>query len=65
MTHLPGIPMKFDPPDEWKSCVAMVCACGSKEVWSRTHTASDGGVEDEEYQCRKCGFTWWVDGIDS
>lgn len=72
MTHLPGVPVKFDEPDEWRSAMGnhtgepLPCRkCGAKDVKYRTHTASDGGVEDDEFKCFTCHHTWWVDGIDS
>lgn len=59
--------VKFDPPDDWKECrPGTPCRlCKSYNMWFRTYQASDGSVEDDELQCRDCGETWWVDGIDA
>lgn len=39
--------------------------CESPDLWYREWESSDGGHEDYEYECRHCGKTWWVDGVDS
>lgn len=66
MTHVPGIPVKFDPPSEWVELRGTLCrSCASEHVKRRTHESSCGGYEDDEYECIDCGHAWWVDGIDS
>lgn len=27
--------------------------------------SDDEGHEDEQLRCTKCGYEWWIDGIDS
>jgi transposase-like protein len=39
--------------------------CGEKEVKARKWESSCGGWEDYQFKCSSCGYTWWVDGIDS
>lgn len=39
--------------------------CESAEVVMRTWESSCGGWEDYHYRCLACGYSWWVDGIDS
>jgi DNA-directed RNA polymerase subunit M/transcription elongation factor TFIIS len=72
MTHMPGIPVKFDAPNEWKDALLYATRepikcqkCKAPSVRYRTHTASDGGVEDDEFECTTCHYSWWIDGIDS
>lgn len=67
MTHMPGIPVKFDDPDDWKPVIATwrCRKCKSPNGRYRTHTASDGGVQDDEVECKDCGHTYWHEGIDS
>jgi len=67
MTHMPGVPVQFDEPDEWKPCVdTWRCRqCKGKNGKWRTHCSSDGGWEDEEIKCFDCGYVRWVEGIDS
>ena len=66
MTHIPGKPIAFDPPNDWKPATRVTCrGCGGKNVRYRTHESSDGGYEDDEFKCLDCRKTWWVDGIDS
>lgn len=67
MTHMPGVPVPFDEPDEWKACVdTWRCRkCKSSNGKWRTHCSSDGGWEDEEVKCFDCGHVYWVEGIDS
>jgi len=64
MTHIPGIPIDYEPPSEWKQSLAK-CTCGSKDVKYRIHESSCGGYEDAEYHCMDCDKTWWVDGPDA
>lgn len=73
MTHMPGVPIPFDPPSEWSQTLLVRCRsdeCRRKhgpdggDVWWREHESSDGAFEDTEFECRACGTRWWVDGID-
>jgi hypothetical protein len=67
MTHMPGVPIKFDPPDDWKPCHAdsRCQKCKSANVRYRTHDSSCGGYEDDEIRCFDCGHTRWIDGPDA
>jgi DNA-directed RNA polymerase subunit M/transcription elongation factor TFIIS len=66
MTHMPGVPMKFDPPVDWRLTDRVTCLkCGAHPVMYRTHESSCGGHEDDEFKCEGCGHSWWVDGIDA
>jgi DNA-directed RNA polymerase subunit M/transcription elongation factor TFIIS len=39
-------------------------SCGEKKCTYQVWESSCGGYEDYKYSCR-CGYEWWVDGIDS
>lgn len=39
--------------------------CGRAEVRIETWESHCGGYEDDKYTCAACGFSWWVEGIDS
>lgn len=72
MTHMPGIPVQFDEPDEWKPAIAFTTKepikcrkCSAPTVRYRTHDSSCGSWEDDEFNCTTCHYSWWVDGIDS
>ncbi len=65
MTHIPGRPIAFDPPGEWKLSVTSCRRCNKPNVVRRTHQSSCGSWEDDEYKCNDCEYVWWVDGIDS
>lgn len=39
--------------------------CGSDNVTYCVWESSCGGYEDYRYDCRSCGYLWWVDGVDS
>ena len=65
MTHIPGKPVAFEPPGEWRTSQHACRKCRSANVAVRTHQSSCGGWEDDEFRCNSCGLTWWVDGIDS
>lgn len=67
MTHMPGVPVKFEEPDEWKPCLdTWRCQkCKGKNGKYRTHSSSCGGWDDDEIKCFDCGYVRWVDGIDS
>ena len=66
MTHMPGVPVQFDEPGEWKSAGLVRCRrCHAADVKYRTHESACGGYEDDEFKCFSCRHTWWVDGIDS
>lgn len=63
-------PVEGEYKEGWKPTKAtspkFVCyACGSDDVWYREWESSCGGYEDEQYECRACKKTWWVDGADS
>ncbi len=63
---MPGVPVEFDKPGEWKSAGIVKCRrCIAADVKYRTHESSCGGWEDDEFKCFSCHHTWWVDGIDS
>jgi hypothetical protein len=31
------------------------------QVWE----SNCGGYEDYKYTCTKCGYVWWIDGLDA
>jgi len=64
---MPGIPVKFDEPDDWKPCIATwrCRSCKGKNGKYRTHTSSCGSWDDDEVKCDDCGHTYWHEGIDS
>lgn len=40
--------------------------CGERgKVECREWESYDEAFEDYQYRCAACGFTWWVEGIDS
>lgn len=54
------------PYGDWKPVDVTCYGCGkSGHVEMRVRESDDGGHSDEQYSCRQCGYTWWVDGIDS
>jgi hypothetical protein len=67
MTHMPGVPVNFDPPGDWKACHKdwRCYKCKSQNGQYRIHESSCGGWEDSEIKCLDCKHTYWVDGIDS
>lgn len=67
MTHMPGIPVKFDPPSTPKAChESWRCPkCGGKNGTFQTHSSSCGGYDDDEIACGNCGHTYWVEGPDA
>ena len=50
---------------DMKPCTGKCRKCGAEQLSFREWESSCGGYEDYEYGCRACGYTWWVDGIDS
>lgn len=51
---------------DWMLCQATKCRkCGSQDVEYREWDSSCGGYTDYNYRCLYCGYSWWVDGIDS
>jgi len=40
-------------------------SCGERKITCETWESSCGGFEDYKYTCGACGYSWWVDGIDS
>ena len=67
MTHMPGIPVRFDPPSEPKKCHEdwRCRKCGGASGVYRTHTSSCGSWDDDEFECLTCGHTYWVEGPDA
>lgn len=39
--------------------------CHKETLECRIWESSCGGYEDYKYDCRSCGHSYWVDGIDS
>ena len=35
--------------------------CDSDDVW---YQRSNDEYEDTHYECRSCGYDWWVEGLD-
>lgn len=67
MTHMPGVPVPFDPPSEWRDAHPSTRCPGCGEagkVKIRTHESSCGGYEDDELRCA-CAHSWWVEGPDA
>ena len=50
---------------DMKPCEGKCRKCGSEELRYREWSSNCGGYEDYQYQCSVCGYSWWVDGIDS
>jgi transposase-like protein len=39
--------------------------CFSTSILVQIWESDDGGHEDNHFRCTACGYTWWIDGIDS
>lgn len=67
MTYIPGMPLKFDEPNDWRPCVkTWKCRkCKSSNGKYRIHSSSDGAFDDDEIKCSDCGHVYWSEGIDS
>lgn len=65
MTHIPGMPISYDEPSEWKDSCSGCPKCRRLTVKFRTHDSSCGGYEDQQCKCTACGYSWWVDGPDA
>lgn len=53
-------------PDVWKTANQRNCPkCRSYNVRYRVEESSCGGYDDEQYQCRSCGYEWWVESSDA
>jgi DNA-directed RNA polymerase subunit M/transcription elongation factor TFIIS len=39
--------------------------CNQFSVYCKTWKSSCGGYEDTKHTCKKCGYYWWIDGIDA
>ena len=51
---------------DWKRTDRCCPHCGvAGQVYYRVWESACGGYEDEKYQCRACGRTWWVEGADA
>jgi len=48
----------------WKEADQKCNKCKEKILY-RSWDSSCGGYTDYKYQCKNCGYYWWVDGIDS
>ena len=58
--------MSDDEGDFAPAQTAAACRdCGSAEVTCWSWDSSCGGYTDYHYECRACGFEWWVDGADA
>lgn len=65
MTHIPGMPISYDEPSEWKKSRGTCPKCGKDELMYRIHESSCGGYEDAQYKCSSCKHSYWVDGPDA
>lgn len=72
MTHIPGVPVPFDAPGDWKPCspcsdgrLSTCRSCNGTKLVFRVHESSCGGYEDDEIKCLDCNYSWWVDGPDA
>jgi len=67
MTHTGPIPDSagtFSPAEQ----TTVPCRkCNQQTVVAQKWESNDGAYEDYRYTCtdKKCGYIWWVDGIDS
>lgn len=53
---------------EWKPIVmtGLVCRkCKGPHLEYRDWESSDGAYEDQQFKCLDCGYSFWVEGIDS
>lgn len=39
--------------------------CRARQTTCQEWESSCGGYVDWKYTCGACGWTWWIDGIDS
>ena len=52
--------------NEWKLSDDPCKYCGVVgQCYWRTWESSDGGYDDENYECRACDKVWWVEGADA
>jgi hypothetical protein len=70
MTHMRQMHVSEGEFQDWERAVGYQRACrnrhcGEADVWCCRWDSNDGAYEDYRYECRGCGKTWWVDGIDS
>lgn len=65
MTHMAPMPDSAGTFDGYQKSGRPCRKCGGDQVFFRVCKSNDGGYEDEKYECRGCGATWWIDGIDS
>lgn len=62
--HTKSVPDSDGDFAEWQPESDPCHRCGGR-VEYRMWESHDGAYEDYQYRCTDCGFTWWVDGIDS
>jgi len=65
MTHMAPMPDSAGEFDEWKKCSVPCPKCKGTERYYRVWESSCGGYEDEQHECRACGWKQWFDGPDS
>lgn len=65
MTHMKPMPDSEGTFQPYKKSARPCPYCGSAERYYRVWESNDGGFEDEKHECRTCGKTWWIEGIDS
>jgi RecJ-like exonuclease len=54
--------------DEWKSVDSDVPCRKCKvagQIERRSWESSCGGFDDDQYRCKACGGTWWIEGPDA
>ncbi len=51
--------------DKWKKSRYICPHCEHDSHYYLIVESDCGGYEDERHECRICGKTWWIDGIDS
>jgi len=61
MPYIGGPKLVKNEDPEFK---CLMCRSNDKLTY-RKWESSDGGHEDTYYECEECGYSWWVDGIDS
>jgi len=66
MTHTKSMDDSSGDFAQWVESGGEACPhCKSENVRCRLWESRDGAYEDYQYRCTDCGYTWWVDGIDS
>lgn len=65
MTHIREMRDSEGEFSPWQATKRMCPRCHQPQVQMRVWESKDGAFEDDQYKCSACGYSWWVDGIDS